>query len=148
MKKGFTLIELLVVIAIIGILASIVMISMSGASNQAKDARIQGNLSQVRSIAELIQNDDGSYAQLCPATNLGVTTTDDNYGTQLGVIQADIDSQQGVSSSASTTCYDSATAYCVAAALVGDSGNEYCIDSDGRATIVAVGTCDSSYECQ
>jgi prepilin-type N-terminal cleavage/methylation domain-containing protein len=30
MKKGFTLIELLIVIAIIGILASIVLVSLSG----------------------------------------------------------------------------------------------------------------------
>ena len=131
MKKGFTLIELLVVIAIIGILASIVMISMSGASNQAKDARIQGDLTQVRSIAELIKNDDGDYDTLCSAND--IATSDDNYGTQLSVIKADMVSQGGTA----YNCLAEASGdeYCVAYLL--NSGIYYCIDSDGRATTTA-----------
>jgi len=136
-KKGFTLIELLVVIAIIGILASIVLVSLGGARTKAKDARVVTDISQVRSIAELVFDsvDPNSYATLCDVTNT-LNGAQAIYGAQLTAIETDITNQ-----GSTNACIASATAYCISADLMTTGMGHYCADSTGIVKSNATAAC-------
>lgn len=60
-QKGFTLIELLVVVSIIGLLASIVLVSLNSARAKAREARRLADLQQIDRALALYYSDNGSY---------------------------------------------------------------------------------------
>jgi prepilin-type N-terminal cleavage/methylation domain-containing protein len=64
LTQGFTLIELLVVVAIISLLSSVVLASLSGASESARDARRKVDLEQIQTALELYYNNNRTYQVL------------------------------------------------------------------------------------
>ncbi|MEK7542518.1 MAG: type II secretion system protein [Patescibacteria group bacterium] len=122
-SRGFTLIELLVVIAIIGLLAGIVLVSLGGAQDSARDARIVAAMSNFRTQAEIeaSQSPVGSYADvLCtvaPFTTLCTEVTAQG-GTAVTITKP-------------TTNSD----YCAWTQL--NAADYYCVDSTLRAVRTA-----------
>src|SRR3989338_154994 len=59
--RGFTLIELLVVIAIIGLLMTIIMVSLGSAKAKSRDARRQADIKNIQLALAVYYNENGMY---------------------------------------------------------------------------------------
>lgn len=139
-QKGFTLIELLVVVAIIGILASIVLVSLGNSRAKGSDAAIKANLSTIRGQAELyaLMNGNsygvfngGSLPPLAGSTSLCLSQTSGNMFAD-STIKGAITSAQKISGSV-IRCFTDGNTWAVSVALKTNVTVSWCVGSLGKA---------------
>jgi prepilin-type N-terminal cleavage/methylation domain-containing protein len=137
MKKenGFTLIELLVVIAIIGLLTTMCLVAIAHYRDEAKDSRIETALSQTRSTAALVYNEDSSYGGICTGVPLD---TIDEANNALKTIKEEVKKFSGTD----PVCHSSTLDYCVQSPLL--NGGYYCVDSSGVAAQIPDSYCSGT----
>ncbi len=135
-QKGFTLIELMVVIAIIGILASILIVSLRQASDRSKNAKIVTDIVQIRKIAVRMYAEELiGYVNLCGEDSSNLNSED--YP-DLGTLQRDIEGFNSV-----ITCYADKDSYCISASFMADD-QYFCIDDEGSSIEVTGNPCLSA----
>lgn len=144
--RGFTLIELLVVIAIIGILASIVLVSLNSARKKGNDTRVISDVQQMRTLLETAYNGsgypiNGANANCNAVANSNTNATFANCvltpSTDMNTINSDVVGQGAV-------LYISTLAgnanYAIRGRLVSDTTKYFCIDSTGATNALDTGS--------
>ena len=145
-KKGFTLIELLVVIAVIGLLSSIVLVSMGPARKKAKDTKRMTDLKQISSAMELCYGEpicNGGQDRYI-ATTAGVNTVI-AIGTFMPKVPCDpLGCSVGYTWTTNVLPYKY---YCVYSKLEAETNTWVCASNKGTAKKTLVSYTPSNADC-
>lgn len=152
--RGFTLIELLVVIAIIGILSSIILVSLGSARSKGKDSAVKESLSGVRSQMELYAN-GGGYTNGCStsAGNPGGALTILNGIVTIAPVTmvATVNTTAAIAGTYQTvSCHDAASTWVADAPLsasTSGSPSMWCVDSTGVAKVESAAMLANATAC-
>lgn len=134
------------ILIILFFVALFIDLQPSHTRDRARDARIQGDLAQARSIAEMILSDEGNYDSLCD--NFHTLNKEDlNYGSQLKILEDDMIAQlQGTKKKGiKPACFASGSNYCISAAING-SRNYICADAINFVSEIPK-PCNSADKC-
>lgn len=145
-KRGFTLIELLVVIAIIGILASVVLASLNSARNKGSDAKVESQMAQIRSAAEIYYTSNGSYG----TANVVADGCNDNMWADPASGMTKLVAGGSYPDGAAPSCQNSSTAWVAWHPLISDTTRAWCADSTGASLSIAVASAPAAgdYTCE
>ena len=122
-NRAFTLIELLVVISIIGLLSSIISVSVTKSKQKSRDTRRFEDLSTIQKAIEFYASENGYYPKESAGAN-GKVGQGSGLDTMLApYIKGVIPKDPRSSNSSFYYYYD---------------GNQYCVDSAGNQKYVAV----------
>ncbi|MDQ3244764.1 MAG: type II secretion system GspH family protein [bacterium] len=156
-NKAFTLIELLIVISIVGILSSIVLVSLSEARKKGGDGGIKSNLLSVRSQAEVFYNNNStnplSYTSVCTngtvggVPGVGSALKGAAEAASLSTNSPNLFADDAASSSTQAVCNDSSAAWAAEVPL--QQGGFWCVDSLSTSKYFATSglTAGTDYIC-
>ena len=144
MRKAFTLIELLIVIAIIGILASVVIISLEGSQGKTADEISKTELGQLRTFSAILKSDhpgisfdDVDNDSTTDDTGFCDGITDDDEDVDLAGVETILDSIEDRQGTNTVKCVNDATVWAAFFSLIetrSDAAAErtiWCVDSTG-----------------